>query len=572
MKRFIKYALPFKPYFIFGPLFILCGAMGEVLLPRLAAELINSAVSGEEAGTLVAMALPMIAFSFVFAGVTLVGTQLSTRASILFSAAIRKEAFSKIQRFSFSGLDAMQTGSLITRLTNDTAQIQQFTMQMLRMGIRSPAHLFGAVIMAFFINSKLAAVIIATAAVLAAATALIVRAAMPRFGRMQEKIDQLNALVQEAVSNIRLIKSFVRGEHEIEKFKKANVDLQEAALKANRVMLLQRLSMTLSMNAATIAVVWIGGGLILQGSMPVGDLAAFITYVTQILTSLMMFSNMLLTSSRAIVSARRIAEALDQKEEPDGGLKGLSVREGSVEFKNVSFRYFKDNPNPVLENISFSIEPGQTAGLVGSTGSGKTTLVQMIPGLLRCDEGQVLVDGVDAREYERANLRRGVHLVLQNNILFSGTIKENLSWGKGSATPEEMARASETAQARLFMEDAPDGPNTELAQGGANLSGGQRQRLCLARSILYNPKILIMDDSTSAVDTATESRIRAGLRRDLNGVTKIIIAQRISSVQEADKILVLEKGRLVGVGRHEDLLEENEVYRRICFSQQRKDG
>ncbi len=563
-----------KLLFILAPLLTLCGAVGEVLLPRMIADLINHGIAASDMAYVRRQGLAMLGLVALLVLLSVLGALCAAKVSVLFSSGIRRDVFAKIQEFSFANIDSFHTGSLVTRLTNDVAQIQQFTMQMLRMGIRSPAHLLGALVMAFSINVRLALVILVVTPVLAVLIAVIIRAALPRFARMQSRIDQVNALLQEAMTNVRVIKSFVRGDYEKARFDSANLELQEASLDANRIMLLQRPTMTLAMDLTTVAVVWFGGSLIIGGRMPVGDLTAFITYVTQILTSLNMLSNILVTSSRAIVSANRISEIVETKVDLNddyAARKELAVSQGSVEFRDVSFRYYKRSRNPVLSHVSFSIAPGQTVGLLGSTGSGKTTLTQMIPRLLDPDQGSILVDGVDVRDYSLQNLRGGVAMVLQNNLLFSGSIAENLAWGSEHATPEEMARAAEYAQIHQFISDLPDGYDTELEQGGVNLSGGQKQRLCIARALLKSPKILILDDSTSAVDTATEARIRRHLADSLPDTTKIIIAQRVTSVIDADKILVLNDGMLVGEGSHRELLASNTVYREIYYSQVKKE-
>jgi len=548
--------------------------MGEITLPSMVAGLINQGVTNADPGTLLRQGLLMVGMVAVLLAFSLTGAILTARASVLLAADIRENTFRKIQEFSFTNLDAMSTGSLVTRMTNDVNQIQQFTMQVLRMGIRAPSMIIGAMMIAFRINSKLAAVIFVITPVLALVVAAIIRVAMPRFRLVQSRIDQANILLSEAMTNVRVIKSFVRGDYETARFDRVSGQMKEAALRANRVMQLQRPAMTLSMNLTTIAMVWLGGRMIIGGDMPVGDLTAFTTYVTQILNSLIMLSNVLVNSSRAVVSAGRISEVLDMPVDLNDDAatqKERQVGQGGVEFRGVSFRYYKSSPSPVISDISFVIEPGQTVGIVGSTGSGKTTLVQMIPRLLDPDAGQVLVDGVDVRDYGLTNLRNAVSMVLQDNLLFSGSLAENLSWGKENADQAEMDEAAEAAQILRFIEGLPAGYETELGQRGAGLSGGQKQRMCIARALLKSPKILILDDSTSAVDTATEAKIRQHLANVLPGTTKIIIAQRISSVMEADKILVIDNGRLVGEGTHQSLLADNVTYREIYYSQFRKE-
>ena len=402
------------------------------------------------------------------------------------------------------------------------------------------------------------------------AQVLIIRVGLPRFTRMQGKIDALNTDVQENLTNVRVVKSFVREDHEQQKFNRANGELKEAGLSAMRVMMAMMPVMMLIMNLTSVAVVWMGGNRVIAGTMLVGDLSAFITYINQILMSMMMVSMLFVISSRSIASARRISEVLDEKidlSDADAAQGERLVERGDVEFKNVSFRYYKDNEENVLSDVSFRVHHGETLGIIGSTGSGKSTLVSMIPRLYDVDAGEVLVDGVNVRDYKLENLRRGVGMVLQKNVLFSGTVAENLRWGDADADMDELATAARRAQADGFIRNLPEGYESNLEQGGSNVSGGQKQRLCIARALLRKPKILILDDSTSAVDTATEAEIRRAFAEELKDSTKIIIAQRITSVMEADRILVLDDGRITGIGTHEELMQSNREYREIYESQ-----
>ncbi|MDE7275248.1 MAG: ABC transporter ATP-binding protein/permease, partial [Lachnospiraceae bacterium] len=452
----------------------------------------------------------------------------------------------------------------------DTTQPQHLILMGLRMMLRAPGMLIGAVIMAFMMNASLAVIILIVAPLLAIAIGTIIRIAFPRFEVMQKKLDRLNSTIQEVLTNIRVIKSFVREDYEEEQFADANEDLKKSSLNAFKVVIIQMPIMTFAMNVTVIAVVWFGGNQILNGTMQVGDLTAFTTYVTQILMSLMMLAMVLLQSSRAVASSRRIGEVLDTEIDLTDEASTCTdrvVTEGKIEFRHVSFRYYKNNQEKVLDDIHFVIEPGQTVGIIGSTGSGKTTLVQMIPRLYDVDEGDVLVDGVSVKEYSLKNLRNGVSMVLQKNVLFSGTILENLQWGDEHAAEAEVREAAMAAQADDFVSHFPDGYETELGQGGVNVSGGQKQRLCIARALLKKPKILILDDSTSAVDTATEAKIRECFHTTLRQTTKLIIAQRISSVMDADMILVMEEGRIVGKGSHDELLASCRAYQEIYDSQ-----
>jgi len=475
-----------------------------------------------------------------------------------------------VQEFSFKNIDAYSTGSLVTRLTNDIQQVQNVLMMGLRMAMRAPGMFIGALIMAFMMNARLAVVILVVIPLLTAAIAVILKTAFPRFTAMQKKLDQLNSGIQEALTNVRVIKSFVREEFEEEKFRDMNQDLKNSSLDAMKIVIVTMPVMTLAMNITTLAVVWYGGNIIIAGDMPVGDLTAFTTYIVQILMSLMMLSMVFLQLSRAVASIRRVGEVMDTEidlTDRDASRKDLAVLKGKVEFKHVSFSYTDNRDEMVLEDINFTAEPGQIIGIIGSTGSGKTTLVQMIPRLYDATKGQVLVDGVDVREYSLKNLREGVGMVLQKNVLFSGTIEENLRWGKEDASMDEIREMAQSAQADSFVTSFTNGYDTDMGQGGVNVSGGQKQRLCIARALLKRPKILILDDSTSAVDTATEARIRQCFNTSLKDTTKIIIAQRIGSVEEADRILVLDEGRLIGQGTHEQLMEECKAYQEIYYSQ-----
>ena len=403
----------------------------------------------------------------------------------------------------------------------------------------------------------------------------IIRTGFPRFSKMQTKVDGLNNTVQESVTNVRVVKSFVREEHETEKFRTANRDLKDSGMAAMRVMIFMQPVMTIFMNLTTLAVIWFGGNIVLDNGMKIGELSAFITYVTQILSSLMMVTMMLMMSSRALASARRISEVMDEKVDLDdiaASCPDLTVQNGEITFENVTFRYYKDSSDPVLDRINLTIPAGSTVGIIGSTGCGKTSLVSLIPRLYDTDEGAVKIDGVDVKDYSLYHLREGVGMVLQKNVLFSGTIEENLRWGDENATDDEMRIAAESAQADKFVSSFPKGYDTILEQGGINVSGGQKQRLCIARALLKKPKIIILDDSTSAVDTATEAQIRKAFRTDLTGSTKIIIAQRIGSVKDADQIVVMDDGRITGIGTHEELLASNTEYQEIYYSQMDKEG
>ena len=570
MKRYKKYMTPYLSAFIIGPLLMLTEVFGEIMLPKLMSLIINNGVAERDIHYIITVGAIMVLTTSVMAVGGIGGAYFSAKASICFTSDLREDLFAKVQEFSFKNIDTYSTGSLVTRLTNDIQQIQNVIMMGLRLMLRAPGMFVGALIMAFIMNARLAVVILVVIPLLSLAIALILRTAFPRFTRMQEKLDRLNSGIQEALTNVRVIKSFVREDFEEDKFREMNQDLKESSLNAMKIVIATMPVMMLAMNITTLAVVWYGGNIIIAGDMPVGNLTAFTTYIVQILMSLMMLSMVFLQSSRAMASLKRVNEVMDTRidlKDDHASHKELKVTEGRVEFRHVDFSYSGSEDELVLEDICFTARPGQTVGIIGSTGSGKTSLVQMIPRLYDVTKGQVLVDGVDVREYSLRNLRQGVGMVLQKNVLFSGTIEENLRWGKEDATEEEIREMAASAQADGFVTSFTNGYDTDMGQGGVNVSGGQKQRLCIARALLKRPRILILDDSTSAVDTATEAKIRECFRTTLKDTTKIIIAQRIGSVEEADLILVLDDGRIIGQGTHEELLKGCGAYQEIYYSQ-----
>lgn len=575
MKQYKKYVKPYLSAFILGPIFMIVEVLGEVILPKLMSVIINigcGAAGAEPKGTgfivMIGAVMILTALLMMLGGV--LGAYFAVKASVNFAADLREDVFRKVQKFSFANIEKFSTGSLVTRLTNDITNMQNVISMGLRMLLRAPGMLIGGLIMAFIMNAKLAMVFCVVIPLLVIALVLVMRVALPRFQIMQDKIDKLNSRIQENITNQRVVKSFVRDDFERETFDTANNDLKDKTLGAMKIVILTMPIMTLAMNITVMAVVWFGGQQIIVGDMPVGDLTAFTTYVTQILMSLMMVSMIMIQGSRALASSRRITEVLNTDidlNDDAASRKDLEVSKGRIEFNHVGFRYYKKHKNNVLQDISFTAESGETIGIIGSTGSGKTSLVQLIPRLYDCDEGEVLVDGVNVKEYSLDNLRNGVGMVLQKNTLFSGSIMENLRWGDENATDEEVYEMARAAQADMFVKDFTDGYDMELGQGGVNVSGGQKQRLCIARALLKKPKILILDDSTSAVDTATEARIRESFSTSLKDTTKLIIAQRISSVESADRILVMDEGRIVGQGTHEELMKNCETYQEIYYSQ-----
>ena len=577
MRKWMKYVKPYALYFILGPLCMIVEVIGEVLMPLYLAEVINGAVYGTltTEGSLIAMA-KMIGTAIIMMIGGVGGSYFGAKASVNFAADLRADLFRKVQTYSFANIDKFSTGSLVTRLTNDVTQLQNFVNMMLRMMLRSPGMLIGGVIMAIRLSPSLSIVMAVTIPLLLLAITFIIARGMPRFSKMQTKIDTLNSTVQENITNVRVVKSFVREDFETEKFGKANSELKGAGLSAMKNMIFMQPVQTFFMYITTGLVIWFGSQLVINNfdagitNFSVGELSSFINYVSQILFSLMMVTMMLMISSRALASAKRIREVLDEDidiKDADGIDTYAKIENGRIEFCGVTYRYYKNSAEPVLSDINLTIEAGQTVGIIGSTGCGKTTLVSLIPRLYDADEGEILIDGKNVKDYSLYHLREGVGMVLQKNVLFSGTIEDNLRWGNENATDEEIMAAAESAQADKFVKNFTNGYQTELGQGGVNVSGGQKQRLCIARALLKNPKIIILDDSTSAVDTATEAQIRKAFSNELASSTKIIIAQRISSVKDADMIVVMDDGKITGVGTHDSLLSSNTEYQEIYNSQ-----
>lgn len=580
MKQYKKYVIPYKSAFILGPIFMIVEVLGEIILPKLMSMIINYGcgqdvtVAAKGPAYIIGIGASMIGTALLMMMGGVLGAYFAVKASVNFAGDLRRDVFAKVQKFSFANIEKFSTGSLVTRLTNDITNIQNVLSMGLRMLLRAPGMLIGGLIMAFLMNAKLALVFCVVIPVLIIALAFVMKTAFPRFDVMQTKIDGLNSRIQENITNQRVVKSFVRDDFEKETFDRANNELKDKTLRAMKVVILTMPIMTLAMNLTVMAVVWFGGQQILIGNMPVGNLTAFTTYVTQILMSLMMVSMIMIQGSRAMASSHRILEVLDTDidlNDDNASEKDRLVTSGEIEFKNVCFRYYKKHKKNVLQNINFTAKPGEVVGIIGSTGSGKSSLVQLIPRLYDCDEGEVLVDGVNVKEYSLNHLRDGVAMVLQKNTLFSGSIMENLRWGDEEATDEQVKEAAKAAQADGFVSEFADGYDRELGQGGVNVSGGQKQRLCIARALLKKPKILILDDSTSAVDTATEAQIRKSFSTTLKDTTKLIIAQRISSVEDADRILVMDEGQIVGQGTHKELLESCETYQEIYYSQRSKE-
>ena len=580
MKRWFRYISPYKHAFILGPLCMIVESMGEILMPLLLQNIYATVKRlGEAPGTtetadilyIVGIAGLMVLSAAVMLLGGVGGAYYGAKASVNFAADLRTDIYRKVQQLSFSEIDRFSTGSLVTRLTNDVTQLRMFVNMLLRMCMRSPIMLIGALVMAIVLRPDLAAILLISVPLLAIVQYVVIRIAFPRFTGMQTAIDRMNATVQENLTNVRVVKSFVRQKEEKEKFDTANEELMGRNLRAMNVMLLSSPLMMIIMYATILSVLSIGGRRVIEGTgLTAETLTTFITYINQILMSLMMMTMLFMNSSRALASGRRIREVLDAEisvTDEGAAHPEARVERGEIEFSGVSFRYYKDSPERVLADINLKIGAGETVGIIGGTGCGKTTLVSLIPRLYDADCGRVTVDGVDVREYSLKNLREGVGMVLQKNLLFSGSVADNLRWGDSEADEATLRAAAAAAEADGFVSSFPRGYETDIVQGGQNVSGGQKQRLCIARALLKRPKILILDDSTSAVDTATEARIRRAFREELAGSTKIIIAQRISSVREADRIVVLGDGRISAVGTHDELMASSPEYREIYASQ-----
>ena len=561
----------YKKYALLAPSVILIEVFMEILMPWIMAKIIDVGIQNGDVRYVTRMGLLMIAMALVSLTAGVLAGRFAAVAGAGLSKGIRQKLFYKVQEFSFRNIDHFTTASLITRLTTDVNNTQMAFMMMIRTAVRAPMMLICATLMAVYINASLAKIFLVAVPVLGIALYFIGSRAYPRFQIMLTKYDQLNARVQENLSAIHLVKAFVREDHEKEVFRQAADQLRDTQLRAEKILLWNAPIMQLVMYSCMIAVAWFGGNLIIAGDMLTGELLSFISYISQILMSLMMISMIFIMLIMSRASARRICEVFDEPLDltDSAASDDPQLQDGSIEFRNVSFFYNEEAAAPVLHDINLSIASGQTVGILGGTGSSKTTLVQLIPRLYDASSGEVFVGGRNVQDYKLHTLHENVAVVLQKNILFSGTIKENLRWGNPNASEEELITACQAAQAHDFIMAFPQGYDTDLSQGGGNLSGGQKQRLCIARALLKHPKIIILDDSTSAVDTATDSRIRQSFRRDLADTTTIIIAQRVSSVQDADCIIVMENGTINAIGTHEELLKHNAIYQEVYDSQQK---
>lgn len=555
---------------LLSPLTVIIEVLLEVRIPMLMSQIVDTGITNQDLQYVVNMGVQMVAFALCSLAAGALSAWFASIAGMGLGAGLRQGMFDRVQDFAFSNVDRFSTASLVTRLTTDVNRVQMTFMMLIRVCVRAPVMLVSATVLAWQLNGELVTVFLIAIPVLGGMLALIATRAFPRFQVMLEKFDGLNARVQETLMAIRVVKAFVRSKFEKEKFEVTNDDLKRASIMAEKILVWNGPLMTLAMYACIVAIVWFGGKLIAFGSMETGQLMSFISYVTQILMSLMMITNTFVMIVMSKASANRICEVLQEMPDISDAQAdpALAVPDGSIEMRHVFFRYNQEAEKPVLSDISLSIRSGETIGVIGGTGSAKSTLVEMIPRLYEAEEGEVLVGGHNVKDYTLDHLRGAVAMVLQKNVLFSGTIRENLLWGNPEATDEELIEACKAAQAHEFVMAFPDGYETNLGQGGVNVSGGQKQRLCIARALLKNPKILILDDSTSAVDTATDSKIREALRAHRSDTTTIIIAQRVTSVCEADRIIVLDDGKINDIGTHSELLARNQIYQEVYYSQQ----
>lgn len=560
----------YKKFAIVTPFIMLGEAVMDIVLPLIMANMIDYGIQAKDIGYTIKMGVLMIVCTLIALICGAGGGITAAHAATGFSKNLRAKLFKKVQTFSFSNIDRFSTASLVTRLTTDVTNTQNAFQMLIRMAVRSPVMLIGAAVMAIRINPELSAIFLVVIPILGICLFLVMSRAHPRFQAMMEKYDALNNSVQENLTAIRVVKAFVREDYEDKKFKTSADNVRRAQLFAEKLIILNSPIMQLCMYGCILAVLWFGGNMVVAGTFEIGKLSSFISYVTQTLMSLMMLSMVIMMITISLASMHRIVEVLN--EEPD--LKEdsnpvMEVKDGSIEFDHVNFAYSGKADNLILKDINLSIKSGETIGIIGGTGSAKSTLVQLIPRLYDIVSGEIKVGGINVTKYDTEVLRNQVAMVLQKNVLFSGTIRDNLKWGNENATDEEILEACKAADAYEFIESFPYGLDTDLGQGGVNVSGGQKQRLCIARALLKKPKIIILDDSTSAVDTATDARIRAAFRKNLAGTTTIIIAQRITSVQDADKVIVLDEGRIDAFDTPENLLKTNEIYREVYKQQQK---
>ena len=569
LKKLGPYARPYSKWIAVGVLCSAAEAIFELLIPLVMADIVNIGIKTANQNYILQKGLLMMGMAVISLCFGLGAAASSSVAGQGFGAELRRAEYEHIQDFAFSNIEKFSTASLVTRLTNDVNNMQMTLMMGMRLLVRAPVMLVAALVLSIRLSRDLSNVFLVVIPLLLIVIVLILTKAGPLFRSLQERTDALNLVVQENLTGIRVVKSFVREDYEEEKFAKRNGDLKESSMRAFGMVVINMPVMMLVVYSTIIAVMWFGGKMVYAGTLPVGDLTAFFTYITQILMSLMMVSMMFMMMTRSIACAKRIVEVLDERPAitDDSAKADAAVKDGSIDFDHVFFKYSETSPEWVLKDVNIHIPSGATVGILGGTGSGKSSLVSLISRLYDVDKGSVMVGGKDVRTYDLETLRNQVAVVLQKNVLFSGTILDNLRWGKEDATDDEMLRVCKLACADDFIQAFPDKYDTYIEQGGTNVSGGQKQRLCIARALLKDPKVLILDDSTSAVDTKTDAMIRKSFREEIPNVTKIIIAQRVSSVQDADQIIVMDGGKINAVGTHEELLASNEIYKEVYYSQ-----
>ncbi len=575
MKKILKYLKPYWLIAILCPLAMILEVSMDLLQPQLMSDIVDNGILGtgapdENLRYVLQTGIMMLIFSLTGCLGGILSAAFGTMAAQKFGNDMRKDTFNKVMHLSFQQTDKFTTGSLVTRLTNDITAIQQFVAMSLRMFVRTGMQFIGGIAVILTLNVNFGLVLTVSLPIQLIMVAVIMKKASPMFETVQKKLDKVNSVVQENVTGARVVKAFTREEYEIDRFDKANTDLMDTNLKVQRLLAILNPILMIVMNASVLAIIFIGGLQVEAKAMAVGDVMAAVTYITQILMSVMMVGMMFQQVSRAMASAKRVSEVLDTVPAISDGEGGADVSGGKVEFKDVAFSYPGFSGKPVLHNINLTVQPGQMVAVLGSTGCGKTSLVNLIPRFYDCTEGEVLIDGVNVKDYALDDLRKNIGMVLQKSELFSGTVTENIRWGDDNASIDEVKHAAMIAQADEFISDFNEGYDTMISEKGASLSGGQKQRMSIARAILKKPRILIFDDSTSALDLSTEAKLHAALRENLKGVTVIMIAQRIASVMKADKIAVIDKGTIAAFGTHSELMENSSIYRDIYYSQMKE--
>lgn len=565
----LKYLKKYWYAALLAPLLMIVEVYGDLTIPKLVARIIDEGIALGNEAIVKELGLRIILLTLLML-IGGVGCAIfSSIAGQGFGAELRKDMYKNIQKFSFSNINKFKTSSLITRLTNDVTAVEQLVKMSLRMMVRAPIMFVGGIVMALSINKELATIIVFALPIMIIAALLIAKKGFPYFDVIQKKVDRVNAVIRENLVGARVIKVFTREKQEEDRFETANKDLMDVSIKGQNIVLWIMPVISLVMNLSIVAVVWFGAKLVGVNGFEVGDITSFITYITQILFSFMMLSACILMAARSKASIDRIKEVLNEKTDVSNSenLVDKRIENGKITFKNVCFAYKDSDGSYILNDLNFEIKPGESVAILGATGSGKTSIINLIPRMFDVSEGEVLIDDINVKQYDLKNLRKDIGMVLQKNILFSGTVAENIRWGKEDATDEEINEACDIAQIGGFIRALPDGYNTRVEQRGANFSGGQKQRLCVARAIVKRPKILILDDSMSALDTATENKLRNALKEKMKDTTVVMIAQRINTAKNADKILILDKTKIVGFGTHDELIKTNEVYKEIYNSQ-----